>query len=264
MNSITQRAFERRMGVRRRARGCGAVAGPAQWLATLRGATGLVAMFYPEQASSVTKDGSNNVDALAPIVGTASLTETSTNRPVWGATSPTGRRGITFTAASSQRLKESSSALAAIIDGSQAYSSLWVAKQASAGATAALWSAGSSSTTDSIYEGVVSTGGERHRRFQTAATQNDGSALGTSIAMVSAVYTGSAYSSWLNGTASLVAAANVRAPTCDMFSIGCQVSATPAGHWGGDFWLLMLSTSQWSTAERQRYESAARALLGTP
>lgn len=234
-------------------------------LTTLLNATG--AILFLDASYGVTKNGSNQCASLLSRIGTYTVEQaTDALKPVHGGvTSPTGKAGLAFVAASSQRLSAPDSVLAGILDGSQAYSALCVFRQGSTGSNRACWGAGSTTTNHSIYEGVSSTGGERCRRFDAAATQNDGSALGTAIALKTSVYTGSAYSTWLNGTASLAASANTRAPTCDNFTLGgFMATGALSGFWDGDFYALIIALSQWSAAERQSYEVAAKAIWGTP
>lgn len=238
--------------------------GAAPSLATLLAAPGAVTIFLPERA---TPDGSNRVASLSAVVGTCTVAEaTDAAKPTLTATSPTGRKGLTLAASSSQKLVESSSALAAIIDGAQPYSSLWVAKFAGFSATRTVWGIGTAaSSANCVQEGAASTSGNDDRtRGDAATTSNAGSAHSTSIECVSTVYNGSTYSSWINGTLSINAGANTRAPTCDTFSLGCRrLTGAYSAYMDGEIYCLIVSTSQWTTAERQALERAAKAYWGT-
>ncbi len=59
-----------------------------------------------------------------------------------------------------------------------------------------------------------------NRGDPTATSSIGASSLGTTAYDYCAAYTGSAYSTWINGSASVVASANTRAPVCTVTSIG--------------------------------------------
>lgn len=257
-------AYQRR-GSRRGARGGGPVLNPH--IRTMLGAPEAVALFYGDYG--VTRDGSNNTDALASRIGSAVVTGSGATRPVWGATSPTGRRGLTFTSASSQKLTETSSALAALLDGSQAYSALWVVKFATPtdGLQHLVWSCATAAGTDYIQEGLTATTAvdRRSRRDGAGITSVGGIAHSATIVCATSVYSGSAYTTRINGGASMTAQANTRAPTCTEFILGGFRSAgTYSSFLNGELYCLLLATTAWTTQQCQDQEAAAKAYWGTP
>src|SRR5688572_23446970 len=167
------RMYERRGGGRRGMRGGARGGGASDPLDVLTAAPGAI-VFY-DGDYGYTKDGSDKVSLLASRIGSHTVAQASGPlQPTWGATSPAGRRGITFVTASSTRLVDPLTTLAGLIDGSQAYSSLLVAKYSAptAPAAQAIWAAGNSgSTVDQVVEECVgSTGLDRRIRGITGAT----------------------------------------------------------------------------------------------
>ena len=238
-------------------------------LAVLMGAPGADVFYDGGYLAGLTKDGSENVSNLASRIGVHTVASSGGNRPVWGATSPSGARGIAFTAASSHRLVDPLTTLGGLYDDVQAYSWLWVGKIAAPTTAQRTFSFGNAgSTTDIISSSTVSgTGVDRFQRINAAGglTTNDGSAHSTAIVCHTGVFTGSAVSSWLNGTLSINAGANTRAPACDQFMIGAlRTAGAYTAHFGGEFYALILSRSQWTTTERQALERAAKTYWGTP
>lgn len=219
----------------------------------------------------VTKDGSNLVTNLISRVGGHTIAATGAQRPTWGASSPTGRRGITFASASANRLVDPLTVVAAQLDGTQAYSALWGARFTTPtdGTQQILWGLGNSgNTADAIQEGIDATSGNDRRARGSVAlglAAHAGNAHSTTIVTGSTVYTAATVSSWINGTASIVAAANVREPSCDMFLIGARrLSGAYAAHFNGEFFWLSIALGAWTTAQRQAQEAALKAYLGTP
>lgn len=227
-------------------------------LAKLLAAPGLVAFYDSNYGVSV----SDAVDSWTPRVGTDVVTASGTDRPSYGSVVTRGKAGVTFNG-TGQILKKTGSTLAALIDGSQAYSSLIVAKTAG-GATRVVWSAGSLANAEYCAEGTSSGADYKARRtVALASTTNTGSVSpGTNPALLTTVYTGSAFSTWVNQAASLNAAANTRAPACDLFCIGGRFDTGSKNFlFDGTIWCVLLSTAQWSD-ERTALENAARAYWG--
>lgn len=259
------------MRSRNRQRGRGTMRPVYDALAVLLAAPGADAFYDVDYLAGVTKDGSDKVSALLSRIGGHTLEQSSgPNQPTWGALSPTGRRGITFTGASGHRLVDPLTTLGALYTGTQAYSALWVAKISAPGTgTQAVWSIGASgSTTHVFHEGSQNTTGNDQRiRFTAGAanTENVGSAHSTTIVCATTLFTGSAYSAWLNGAASISASANTRSSTVDQLALGTRrISGAFGSNFTGEFYGLVLSRLQWTANERQALERAAKAYWGTP
>jgi hypothetical protein len=246
------------------ARGSSGVLTPLQ---VLLAAPGADAFFDADDLTRITKDGSEKVSLLGSRIGAHTVEQgTSGNQPTWGATSPSGRRGITFVTASSHRLVDPLTTLGALYDGVQPYSALWVVKLTSATANQAVWSVGDSgSSANSIMEGANSSSQSTVIRTATAGTTNAGGTVTTNIACFTSLFTGSAQSLWINGVNAINAASNTRSPTCDQLVIGARRNSGAFGLFlGAEFYGLILSRTQWSASERQALEAAARVYWGTP
>lgn len=246
-------------GLRRGQRGGAA---PKSALDILLAAPGADVFYDADYLAGTTKDGSDKVSALMSRIGSHTVEQaTSANQPVWGATSPTGKRGITFTIANSHRLVDPLTTIGALYDGTQAYSALWVVKLTSATANQAVWSIGDSgSSANSVMEGANSSSQATVIRTATAGTTNSGGTVTTNIACFTSLFTGSAQSLWIDGTNAINAAANTRAPVCDQLTIGARRNSGAFGLFlGAEFYALILSRTQWSTSQRQALEAAARA-----
>lgn len=235
-------------------------------------APGADVFFDADYTAGLTKDGSEKVSAWLSRIGGYTVEEASgPNQPTWGATSPTGRRGITFSVADSTRLIDPNTTLGLLYTGTQAMSSLVVLKYASHATTQIAWSIATGQTTyaDTIRESPnVTTGVDRRIRSALAGTtvSTGSQALGTSLAISTMTYDGSVINSWVNRTLSVNASANTRAPATGRFMVGCGVTTAdaPTGFFGGEIYGLILSRSVWTTAQRQALEAAAAAYWGSP
>lgn len=241
---------------RMHSRGYNGQAPVARALSALLAAPGAVA-FYDSSVGITLSSGV--VTDWTPRVGSEVVSAAGVARPAYAADYKGGKSGVTFDG-STDYLHKTSSALAAVMDGAQAYSSLLVAKTAGS-ATRAVWGAGAQATAEYVREGVNSGADWRVRRTTAAgSTTNTGTgAVGTTNPfLITNVYTGSAYSGWTNGLQTLNGSANTRAPLCDIFSIGALFETGSPGYlFDGPIWCVLLSTSQWSTQERQTLERAA-------
>lgn len=254
--------YERRGG----RRGCrGGSALRPHPLVILSAAASTGGVFYDfGDTTRITKDGSERISSIFDRVSNDEAVQaTDAQKPVWGATSPTGRRGATFAAASTRRLVGTTARLPDLLDGVTAYSCLWVATFSGFAAARAVWGVGDSgSSPNCIIDSANATTGldNRARGDGSATTGNNGGAHGTSIVVSSTVFTGAAYSSWLDGTASVSSAANTRSIAVDTFVMGCRrlSGAYNAGMDGVIYALLVAPGIQWTTAQRQSYEAAAR------
>lgn len=230
-------------------------------MSVLMAAPGAVA-FY-ESCYGISLSGSTVTD-WAPRIGSETLSGAGAARPTYSGNVQNGKTGVTFDG-TNQYIHKGSSTLAALLDGSQAYSSLIVAKTAG-GATKAVWSAGAQATSEYVREGVNSGADWRVRRTNASgsATNTGTGAVGTTNPfLITNVYTGSAYNGFTNGVQTLTTGANTRAPTCDIFSIGAGFESGSANYrFDGPIWCVLISTSQWSAAERQALERAANAYYG--
>jgi len=252
---------------RSRSRGCNRSSGSA--LSVLLAAPGADVFFDADDLTRITKDGSDKVSLLASRIGVHTVEQaTGANQPTWGSTSPSGRRGITFTIASSTRLIDPLTTLGALYTATQGYSALWVAKIAAPTTGQTVWSIGDSgSSSNAITEGSTATTATDSRiRFGSgSSTTNVGSVHNTTIVCVTSQFTGTTMSSWLNGATSIDALANSRSVAVDQLAIGARrLSGAFGSHFGGEFYGLILSRTQWTAAQRQALESAARSYWGTP
>lgn len=263
------RACQRRLMAaagRRKPRGGGGLSPTARALKRLLAAPGADVFYDGDYLAGITKDGSEKVSALMSRIGVHTVEQaTAGNQPVWGATSPTGRRGVTFTAASNHRLIDPLTTIGGLYDGSQAYSALWVVKLASAATLQCVWSIGDSGSSTNVIQERVGASGEDSRVRIADADSSAAGAHSTTIVCATTLYTGAAYSSWINGTLAINASANVVAPTCDQLAIGTRRNAGAYGlPFGGEFYCLILSRTQWTASERQALEAAAKLYWGTP
>lgn len=242
----------------------------AKALAILMTAPGVDADYDAAWLAGITKDGSEKVSALLSRVGGYTVEQaTAGNQPTWGSTAPTGVRGISFVAANSHRLVDPLAALGGLYDATQAYSALWVVKFTTAAANQAVFGFGdSANSANTILEGSNSSSQDVRIRTATSTTTNTNTGSPThssTIVCATSLFTGSAYSSWINGVASLAAAANTRSAVCDQFVLGARRLNGAFGlPFGGDFYRLILSRTQWSTSQRQLLEWAAKVVYGTP
>lgn len=164
-------------------RGGGGISPQARALKVLMAAPGADVFYDGDYLAGIAKDGSNKVSAMLSRIGVHTVEQSSgLLQPTWGSTSPAGRRGITFTAASSHRLVDPLTTLGGLYDGSQAYSWLLVCK-ASALITQRMFAFGdAASTAHGILHGmVVTTGLDRYHRVDASNTINDGAAFTTAI-----------------------------------------------------------------------------------
>ena len=225
-------------------------------LAVLLAAPGLVA-FYDSSYGITLSSGV--VSSWAPRTGTDTLTAAGAARPTYGSVSAGGKSGVVFDGAS-QYIHLTSSTLAGVMDGAQAYSSLVVARTAG-GSTRATWGAGAQANAEYVREGVSSGADWRIRRTTASGSlANTGTgAVGTSRPfLIANVYSGTAYNGYTNGVQTLTASANTRAPVCNIFSIGANFESGIAGYrFDGPIWCVLLSTSQWTTAQREEIQRAA-------
>lgn len=273
---LTDKAFERRMGgagLRRNLRGGGRRSSTPvpvdPNLAILLAAPGAACFFDGDYGYA--KDGSNKVSLLVDRIGGYSVSQgVGANQPTWGATSASGRRGIIYAAASSQRLV-GAAALAAMLDGTQQVSALFVASSTVTGSNKYGWSIGSTTVASEAYgEGASATSGlSRSVRGPALVGENGSLALGAVPYCATSTLTtnGALLNTWVNGAASEVASAAHagKAPTCDGLSIGALLNGGAfSSFWEGEFYALILSTSIWTLAERQALEAAAKAYWGTP
>lgn len=213
----------------------------------------------------------NKVSGLAAQLGNYALAQaTGAQQPTYGATSPSGRAGISFSGGA-QRLVDPSAALAQLLDGTQQYSALSVSSSPTI--TGALWSLGNSSTAFELgYENSTTSGVFRltrgHSGGNASAIGSVTTVAGTIHCMTHTLTTNAALASaWTDGAITINASAALsgKAPVCDTFALGGLFSN---GAWTapftGTFYFLIISTSIWSTAERQALEAAAKSYFGTP
>lgn len=248
-------------GRRVNARGCQSSAS-AQALATLLAAPGAIAFFDSEYGVDADSVGSVTMRIGGVLTASAS-------KPARATLSPSGKRGITFTQASNQYLKQDASSIAAAIANGD-YSALWVARSGGSAALRGSWGAGSSSGAAVVAHTVSSSNKDGTRRVTTAggATGNtstvDAPTSGCSVLTTIYDTTADTYDTWVSGATSLVAQANARDGTgADTLLIGglwsAGVLANPSGL---TIWGLIIATGKWTTAQRTSLEAAARIYWG--
>lgn len=203
-----------------------------------------------------------------PIPGQTQYTISQGSVPFAPATtlSPNGRRLLV--GAGTQYLL-GAAALAGLFTGTAAYTAVSVTSRTNS-ATMVEWAFGYSVGVDNRVSHYVSAAGNVEGRLRNqagAATQATGSAMASSTLYVrSTTFSGSAYNTWLTGVASIVAAANTRAPAAlDELLLGAQRAAgTLASFWIGSLGPLALCAGVLGTTTRQALEQAVRGYYGVP
>jgi hypothetical protein len=185
--------------------------------------------------------------------------------------SPNGRRVLNF--AGAQYLL-GAAALAAQFAGSAPYSSVSIAARSASAASRFRFTFGHN-TADALPDRAthwVAGGGtdrESAQRVQSGGATNNSTGLvlvNDTAYVLSSVYTGAAYSTWADGAASLVAAANTQAPaTLDELIYGAvRNSGAIVGFWLGMQAGLILVAGALSTPHRQALETAMGIYYGYP
>lgn len=235
----------------------------SSWLVpTLEAAPGIIELLDSEYGYAL--DSSNKVSLWLGRKGNLLVQPSGPLQPLYGALSPAGRRGITFAAASSQYLIQSSSPIAAAL-ANASYSMLAVLQPNATGASRTFWACGDVDTQGTIAHQVTATGKEAYRRTTSAggATNNTSTTdVGPAPSIVSATYDATAdlYNSWVNGGAAQVNQSQTRDATGvdallagASMTLGAITNPTNATVWG-----LLIALGVWTTADRLRLEQAAR------
>lgn len=238
-------------------------------LTTLVSARGVTGLWWSEQGVTTTAAG--KVSAWSALVGGGSVAQgTDANRPAYGTvTSPRGQRGIKFDSTASTRLFGAITGMAPLV-GTGSYSALSVYRAAGPASTNGVWGVGVSGSGEaSCLEGCFTSAGldQRLRRNAAAGTTTNASLVAiptTAPGVVTTTYDGAAYTSKINGTASLTAAANTRDTTgADQVNMGCwRVSGSNISFTSSTLWLVLVSSVVWTAGEEAAYIAAARDLCG--
>jgi hypothetical protein len=162
------------------------------------------------------------------------------------AASPNGKRIMSF---AGLQFLQGAAALAALLQGSAAYSEVQIGARA-AGGTTARWSAGlvAASPSNRIAHYVGGSNLVTRLRDQASTqTQNTGATVtADSVSrLYSNTYSGSVYAGWVNDVAETLSGSgvNIRAPaTLDLLAIGALLTAGAAGgFWNGSLSGLILT-----------------------
>lgn len=181
--------------------------------------------------------GTNRVTAIQsrPIYTQYTVSNLLTVSPA-EAFGPNGKRILSFDGA---RYLSGAAALAALLQLTASYSEVQLASRADA-STRVRWGVSLNAAAPDNRVNHFYSGGfladARQRNAAGLSTQNAGSAVVvTTMHVWSGTYNGSAYNSWVDNVASLVAAGNVRAPAAlDDLTLGCQrIGGAPASFWNG-------------------------------
>jgi len=185
---------------------------------------GLIAWFDPTR--NLTVSGSD-VDSWASSYGPANtVSNTGSTRPSYSATGLLSQPCVSFSQAASERLTGAAT-LAAAIDNRAPFTALAVVKFATTSSSQALFCAGNTGTSDKAGPfSIVSTPAYRLAFSSGGGTTGfTGTApASTSPAICACIYDGTNFSFRLNGAA-FAGSTSTRTPTCNVFSIGCQVIA---------------------------------------
>lgn len=191
-------------------------------------ALGMPLAWFDPRTLSVA-DGTALSSYTSRVNGYSVAQSVESQRPTLDVDGIGGFPAVRFVSASFQRLISEDDALASLLDGSQAYTTYWVASFASFGGT--VWSCGSTTTAHRVESGASGAGLDRAGRRGATTVASDGtiaSATNTPVLLTQA-YTGSAYQSWKNGVVSLASGANTVVPTCDRFCLGVYMQTGVGG-----------------------------------
>jgi hypothetical protein len=179
-------------------------------------------VFDCDASVGVTLDGSTRVQTLTMAVGgVLDQTANATARPAWQATGLLSLPTMSFDGG--DFLLSTTATVAQSIDQSQAVTTYVLADRTTAARLDTYWSIADSGSSQNVATfGTNAGGNDLCLRGEAAAnTQSAGSgADGGAVALTTWTYSGSAYSSWIGSTPSLVAGANTRVPVCDQLYVG--------------------------------------------
>ena len=244
--------MSRDRGDRRGHRGGGVALSLAQRWALI---SGLLADYDPSLLANITKDGSNKVSSFTSRVSGYNVAQATAGlQPVWSATSVNGFPGITYDGVDD--LLDGASGLAGAISGSAPYTAYYVGKMTTAGVASFMttWSAGKTSdNTQWIQEYKDATPDRSNygRSASTFTTHNGTQLLTTAAYDHVGIFTGTAYTSYVNGTLSVNAGANTKAPAAlDRISFGgLAYGATMIQPFAGTFGRWLIYSSAHTAAE---------------
>jgi hypothetical protein len=262
--------------VNRRGRGGrraqGASRSPLNTILGILAAQPLSAWFDPDWTPGVTiadDAGTPRMTSLQsrPISGQSQYVVSQGSLPLAPAlsTSPNGRRLL---APAGAQYLSGAATLAAQFVGLAQYTAVAVASLGST-AAGAVWSLSENAATSNLVNHLTSnvTRLEQAQRIQAAAaTTNLGSAVPIGVGRVlSAQYTGAAYSTWIHGVASIVASANTRAPAVlDELILCARRIVTVQTFWTGLAGPLLLVSGVLSASTRQTLERSVGLHYGYP
>ncbi len=181
-------------------------------------------------------------------------------------TSPNGRRLALF--AGTQYLSGAPT-LATQFVGTAAYTGVCVGTKTSGGTTVTRWALDHSSLDNRVVHSRDSSGFDSYLRTAAGAATSNGPGSAVTLntpTTITAVYSSTDYSSWINGVASLTASANTRAPaSLDLVMYGSRMSGGAASSmWFGTLGGLAICSGVLSSTNRQALERAMGAYYGYP
>lgn len=223
---------------------------------------GLLAWFQPA-SDYVTKDGSNRVSGFEDRYSGYSAEQASgPAQPLWSATGIGGKPAIFYDGA--RYLSTQDGVLAGLLDASAPFTSFAVVDRDS-NPPDTIWALGTAASSTNLidvrFTGASPTSTDFAARIASGAattnlgTQTDNEAAGLLVT----TYSGTQYNSWVNNNASLISAANTRAPVCDRFFLGAgwysgAINA-PMHDWIGDVILYDSVLSAGDIADVTQYLS---------
>lgn len=228
----------------------------------LLNAPGGIALF---ETNALATFAAGRLTGLASHIGSYTLGIGGALGLFYDVTSRTGLRGARL--ASGRYLQTPNAALATLLTGVTAFSSLTVSRIASASAAGCIWAAGHTATANQFFfERTDSTNKLNVTRTATSSTPNPGTiAVGTTLGYRTVTFSGTAYNAWENGVQTLTAAANVKAPAPNVLSVGANINGGAVqNQLTGDWYCLLLALGVWTTPQRQSIEAAAASYWGIP
>ncbi len=153
-------------------------------------------------------------------------------------------------------------ALAGLIDQSAPYTAYFLGQLSGNLSSPRAMFGASNSGTAYAYHFHQNTDG--YGRGSASVTNNGTQTPGTTNPFdYTAVYTGSNISTWVNGVASLSAAANTVAPVCDLFSIGCLIYGGGIQQpWNGLIGRILIYSVAHDSTTRGAISAGLRTLYG--
>lgn len=255
--------MSRRFNARRVSSGAAGVYVLSSGLTRMEEAPGMGIFFYPDDATRITVDDSNKASSLIDRIGGNEITSSGALMPTLGAISPTGRRGLTFTASANHRMVSVDATIANLIEGNIPYSEFLVIQCTNLSASRVIWCIGDSgNSTNCIYDQIIATTGldNTARGDGVGVAGSSGTvAHTTSIAVLTKIYDGDSTSSWINGVQSMTDLVNARTVAADQYIMGCRrLSGAFGAGMEGTIWAHGIAPNTiWTSQEREAVEADA-------